>query len=123
MPITYTFHGNAVVVTVEGILQPGQLIETITSAYNDPQFMLKTSVLVDVRQSAANPTSAEVQQASRVIVGRRPPGHVGRWAILTSREPMRFGNGRMAALTMESLGVPMGVFTEIEPALDYLRAT
>ena len=55
-------------VTVEGALPPGRLIETITSAYTDPHFTLKTSVLVDVRQSAANPTSTEVQQASRVIV-------------------------------------------------------
>ena len=97
------------------------LITAITEGYSDPHFGQTTAVVFDARQSAANPSSEEIQQASRRILGQRPVGHIGKWAVVTIADPLRFGIARMGSLTMESLGVPVQVFTEMNSALEYVR--
>lgn len=97
------------------------LAQTIISGYTDPSFTATTPVLVDATQSKADPSSEDVRRTSKKVVGRLPAGHRGKWAVLVGQGPLRFGIGRMGALTMASLGVPMEVFTEAGSALKFLR--
>jgi hypothetical protein len=121
MPVSSGFQGEIFVVTIIGGFASGELLQAIIAGYSDPLFVADTPVLVDARHSLANPAGEDMHQASRTITRQRPAGHDGKWAIVVRTEPVRIGLGRMAALTMESLGVPMGAFTEMNAALAYLR--
>ena len=120
MPVLSEVQNSTFIVTLIGDLEGGQLIDAIVAGYSDPRFTVTSSILVDVRQSLANPSSEDMYQACKRILGPRPPGHRGKWAILVRNEPLRFGLGRMAAGRMGSLGVEMAVFTEMDAALRYL---
>jgi hypothetical protein len=111
MPVSSQFQGQVFVVSMIGHYAYDDLAQAIISAYSHPNFTATTSVLVDARQSEANPSSDDVRHTSQKVVGRRPAGHSGKWAVLVGQGPLRFGIGRMGALTMGSLGVPMEVFT------------
>ena len=123
VPITSEFQNETFVVTILGDFAPGELTEAIISAYSDPHFMASTPILVDTRRSLANPSGADMRDASRTILGRRPAGHTGRFAIVTRSEPLRFGLARMATLNMESFGATMAVFHETDAALKFLGAS
>src|SRR5690242_17067036 len=117
------FQDDTLVVTIWGDFVHGQLREAIVAGYSDPRFTANTPILVDATRSVAIPSGADVQESSRIILGRRPAGHTGRFAIVTRSEPLRFGLARMAALTMESLGATMAVFQETEAALKFLKSS
>lgn len=123
MPVSAEFHNGIFVVTPSGEYQSDELVSAITKGYRDPDFSQTTPILLDARHSSANPSSNDVQQTCRRILGLRPPGHIGRWAIVTGTEPLRYGIGRMGSLFMESLGVSVRVFTEFDEALAYVRLT
>jgi hypothetical protein len=123
VPVTSEFQNGIFVVTVVGDFGPGELTGAIVAGYSDPYFAADTPVLVDTRRSVAVPSGADVHQSSRSILGRRPAGHTGRFAIVTRSEPLRFGLARMAALTMESLGATMAVFHEPDAALKFLGSS
>ena len=116
------FQNDTFVVTIWGDFTHGELRNAIIAGYSDPRFTANTPVLVDSTRSVAIPSGADVQESSRIILGRRPAGHTGKFAIVTRSEPLRFGLARMAALTMESLGTTMAVFEERDAALKFLRA-
>lgn len=120
MPISSQFRDGTLVLTVVGEFPRGQIADTILAAYSDPRFTTDTDVLIDARKAQADP-SANLNLSARRILGLRPAGHTGRWAIVVGLEPLQFGMARMAALTMQSLGVPMGAFTEMDAALAYLK--
>src|SRR5690242_13351938 len=105
MPVSAKFQDGIFVVTPVGDYGCDDLVTAITNGYADPNFGQTTAVLVDARESSANPTSDDVHHTCRRILGQRPPGHIGKWAVVTSKDPLRFGIGRMGSLTMQSLGV------------------
>lgn len=121
MPVSSAFQDGIFVVTPVGEYELNDLVAVVTKGYSDPKFAQTTPLLFDTRQSTANPSSDDVQQLCRRILGPRPPGHIGKWALVTGKDPLRFGIGRMGSLTMHSLGVPVEVFTEMNPALAYIR--
>ncbi len=121
MPVSSEFQDGIFIITPVGEYQSDDLVAVLTQGYSNPKFAQTTPVLFDTRQSAANPSSDEVQQLCRRILGQRPPGHIGKWAIVTGTDPLRFGIGRMGSLVMQSLGVPVEVFTEMNTALAYVR--
>jgi hypothetical protein len=120
MPVSWEFQHGIFIVTATGNYAADELVQAIGKGYSDPEFVQTTPVLVDARQSAANPSSEDVRQTCRRIIGRRPPGHIGKWAIVTGHDPLRFGIGRMGSLTMETLGISVEVFTEMDAALTYV---
>lgn len=122
MPVSSELQNGILLVTVVGDYANDELVGAITRGYKDPSFTATTPVLIDGRRSSAAPNSQDVQHISRRIVGQRPAGHTGKWAIITSTEPLRFGVGRMASLTMESMGVPVEVFTDPDAALKYVKS-
>jgi hypothetical protein len=119
MPIASAFQDETLLLCVVGEYPRGQIAETIIAAYSDPRFTSETAVLIDAREAQADPSAADVRDSARRILGQRPAGHVGKWAILVRNDPLQFGLARMAALTMESLGVSMGAFTDMDAALTY----
>ena len=123
MPVTSEFQDGTFVVTVLGDFASGELRAAIVAGYSDPRFTRETPVLLDTRRSLAIPSSADVMHSSQVILGRRPAGHIGRFAIITRNDPLRFGLARMASLTMENMGATMAVFHEAGAALNFLRST
>ena len=121
MPVSSEFQDGALIITPVGEYQSDDLVAVLTQGYSNAKFAQTTAVLFDTRQSAANPSSDDVQRLCRRILGQRPPGHIGKWAIVTGTDPLRFGIGRMGSLVMQSLGVPVEVFTEMDTALAYVR--
>src|SRR5579871_1376358 len=121
MPVSSEFQDGIFVVTAAGEYALDDLVAVVTNGYSHPNFAQTTPLLFDTRRSTASPTSDDVQQMCRRILGLRPPGHIGKWALVTGKDPLRFGIGRMGSLTMQSLGVPVEVFTEMDPALAYIR--
>ena len=120
MSILSEFQNAMFLVTIVGEFEPGELLEAIIAGYSNPEFCMNTPVLVDARQSLANPSIADVWLASRRMVGERPAGHSGKWAILVRSEPLRLGLASMATHAMESLGAELAVFTEKDAALEYM---
>ena len=120
MPIFSEFQDDIFRVKIVGNFAAGELLEAFLAGFADPRFTASTAIFVDARLSSANPSGKDVSRSSERIAASRPIGHSGKWAIVTSTTPVRFGLGRMAALTMESIGVPMAVFTEMDAALEYL---
>lgn len=120
MPAVSEFQNATFVVSVWGDFAPGELRDAIISGYSDPRFRVDTPILVDTTRSLAMPSGADVIESSRIIFGRRPTGHTGKFAIVTRNEPLRFGLARMATLTMESFGAAMAVFQETDAALKFL---
>ena len=122
MPIACEFQDGLLLLTISGDYPLRELVDGIISAYSNPKFTTSTSVLMDARQSTANRSSEDVWLSSQKLVGQQPAGYVGKWAIVVGDGPFRFALGRMGALTMESMGVPMAAFTDVNAALEYLRA-
>lgn len=121
MPVSSEFQDGILIVTPAGAYQADELVDVMKNGYTAQEFGETTPVLVDTRQSAANPSSEEVQQTCRRILGQRPAGHKGKWALVTGTDPLRFGIGRMSSLVMRNLGISVEVFTEMEAALAYIR--
>ena len=121
MPVSSEFQEGIFIVTPTGAYEADELVDVIRGGYTAPQFADNTHVLVDTRQSAANPSSEQVQQTCRRIVGQCPAGHKGKWALVTGTDPLRFGIGRMGSLVMKNLGISVEVFTEMDAALTYMR--
>ena len=121
MPVISEFQDDVFVVRVVGDYGFNEYVETVLRGFSDPRFNTTTPVLVDSRESMASPSSSDLRSICGRILGRRPAGHVGRWAAVTSSAPLRFGIARMGGLTMESLGLEVQVFMDIATALAYLR--
>ena len=121
MPVSAKFQDQVLIVTVVGTFTIDEFVQTIVARFDDLKFTKTTPVLIDSRESQSQLMSADVREISRRVIARRPAGHTGKWATLTSADPLRFGIARMGATTIESLGVPMEVFTDMDPALAYLR--
>ena len=121
MPVSSEFQNGILIVTPSGAYQADELVDVIKNGYTAPEFAHSTHVLVDTRQSEANPSSDEVQQVCRRIIGQCPAGHKGKWALVTGTDPLRFGIGRMGSLVMKNLGISVEVFTEMDAALAYMR--
>ncbi len=121
MPVFSEFQDGVLVVTAVGSYESAELVDVIKTGYAAPEFVQTTHVLFDTRRSAANPSSEELRQTCRRIIGQCPPGHTGKWALVTGTDPLRFGIGRMGSLLMETLGVPVQVFTEMDAALAYMH--
>lgn len=121
MPVSWAFQNSILVVTIVEEYEYREFIEALIQAYDNPEFTKTTAVLIDARQSRSTLSGADMQATKRTIIGRRPASHTGKWAMVTGPEPLRFGIGRMAALTMESMGVKAEVFTDLDAALKFLR--
>ena len=121
MPVSAKFQGDVLIVMVVGTFAIEEFVQTIVGKFADLKFTKSTPILIDSRDSQSQLMSADVREISGRVIARRPAGHTGKWATLTSADPLRFGIARMGALTMESLGVPMEVFTDMGSALAYLR--
>ena len=65
--------------------------------------------------------SADMRRISKRVLARRPARHTGKWATLAASDPLRYGIARMGALNMQSLGVPMAVFTDYDAAIRHLK--
>src|SRR5689334_21854283 len=93
MPVSSEFQHGIFVVTATGSYEAEELVGVMKKGYAAPKFAQTTHVLVDTRKSAANPSSEDVQQMCRRIIGQRPPGHMGKWVVVTGTDPLRFGIG------------------------------
>jgi len=122
MAVSLSFQDGVLVVTMSGENAFREFVTAIRQAYADERFGTRTPVLIDARQSTAAPNAAEVHEGCRSLMMARPNGHAARWASVVRPEPLRFGIGRMVALTMESMGSETAVFTEVEAALTFLKA-
>ena len=121
MPVTSDFQDEIFVVKIVGEYTYDEYVDAIVRGFSDPRFTNATPVLVDSRESEASPTSEELRDVGRRILGQRPADHVGKWAAVTKSEPLRFGSARMGSLTMRSLGLEVQIFTDMDPAIAYLR--
>jgi hypothetical protein len=122
MPIHTEFHDGILRLSIAGLPPRGEVVEIFLAACSDPRFTAETAVLIDARESQANPSSADLHEYARRIIRRCPVGYAGKWAVVVRKEPLQFGLGRMGALTMESAGIPMAAFTEMDAALTYLKS-
>jgi len=123
MPVYVEFRNDILFVTISGESTDDQLSAAVFAGYANSLFTPTTSVLLDARLSKANPSGEEVRRTCSKIIGRRPAGHSGKWALVTAREPLQFGIGRMRGLTMTGFGVPMEVFTDVHMALAFLQSS
>ena len=121
MSVSSEFQDGILIVTPCGAYEADELVDVIKNGYTAAEFAQTTNVLVDTRQSAANPSSDEVQQTCRRIIGQCPAGHRGKWAVVTGTDPLRFGIGRLISLVLKNLGIAVEVFTEMDAALAYMR--
>jgi len=86
----------------------------------DPRFQPGTSLLLDVRLSADNPTSDEMRPRARWLATLQAKGLSSRCAIVIGPRTHEFGLARMAATHLEIQGLELEIFTALNEALEWL---
>ena len=121
MPITYRFTRNIVEVVFVGD-NPRAEIEAISHRIlSDPAFNPGMNLLIDARQTTANPSLAEIRSRA-VFIRTTFAGNIGRIAMVVASN-LHFGLGRMLSTYTRIEGLDFEVFIEMEEAIGYLEST
>ena len=120
MPVTYSWDGPLLRLTLAGTYEPEDIVRQFQAALADPRAVEKAALLVDLARSES--------------IGTRSPGQIrfvaqalephtarirGRCAIVAP-EDVQFGLGRMGSVYSESVGVETEVFRTEDEALTWL---
>lgn len=118
MPLSYQFEGSLLHVVVEGTYEFADVEKLFQAACADPAYPERAFVLVDGRQSEANPSADDMQQMVRLAasMGARLGPRV---ALVVTRD-LHFGLGRMLGAFGERHGLRFETFRDLEEARAWL---
>ena len=119
MSVAFQIPKERVVVTGRGDLAASDLVDAATRVYGDPQFRPGMSVLLDVRGACPAVTGNGVRMIVDFVSRNIEERGKGNCAIVTGRE-VDFGMARMGQVYMDSLGIEVMVFRELEHAERWL---
>jgi hypothetical protein len=122
MPVHYTLDGTLFRMDFEGSYTTEEVKQVFAAALEDPAFPEDARLLMDVTQSTslASRPAEEIQGVADFLGPRA--ARVGNRCAIYAREPVKFGLMRMAQVFGETHGVETSVFSELEPALEWLGA-
>jgi hypothetical protein len=120
MPVVWENRSPALIVTLIGDYSFAEVAAAVNEALADPGFTRGSSLLLDARLSEASPSSAELHARAGWIASLRSKGLASICALVPSQQPHRYGLARMLEMNIENLGFETNVFTDINPALEWL---
>ena len=121
MGVHYRFVDDYVHFTYEGQYSLETMMAVWTEALAAPAFKSCRKILIDIRRSELNPLSRELENQASLVGGNRRLKSA-KWALIAEPNSLVFGLGRMFALMADHYGVDVQVFTDFEPALEWLSA-
>ena len=120
MAVSWEIRGSILVLTLVG--ECGlEITKAFEEAMTDPRFLPGTSLLLDVRRSADNPSSDEFRRRTELLGRRTARGLASRCALVIGPKPHQYGLARMASVHSETKGIELEIFTEMEEALGWLE--
>lgn len=120
MPVSWEIRSSILIVTLVG--ECGiEITKAFDEAMADPRFRAGTSLLLDVRRSADNPSSDEFRRRIELLARRTAKGLASRIAIVIGPKPHHYGLARMASVHSETKGIELEIFTEMKEALEWLE--
>ena len=120
MPVSWEIRSSILIVTLVGECGV-DITKAFDEAMADPRFRAGTSLLLDVRRSADNPSSEEFRRRTELLARRTARGLATRVAILIGPKPHQYGLARMASVHSETNGIELEIFTEMDEALEWLE--
>jgi len=119
MAVTYRILGHSLVMTCKGVYTHPQVVAVFMDAIKDSAFNPPMSLLVDARQSKANPSLDQIESLvnflSRFHTVLSPRG-----AILAAPNSLIYGLGRMYAALAAVKGFNIEIFERQRDALAWL---
>jgi hypothetical protein len=120
VPVAWEFRGTVLVITTTDRYRRDELRGAADQALADPRFVPGTPVLFDGRLSNAQLSKEDIDWRVGWAVSLRGRGASSRFAIIVGGQPHRYGLGRMLSALLESKGVDLRLFNEIDEALSWL---
>jgi hypothetical protein len=105
---------------VSGVVSLEEMLNTITTTVNHPDFKPGFNVLSDHTQIKKTITTKQVQALSSHIQKLKPYLADTRWAVLTAKKSS-YGMMRMLSVYLESIPVELEVFYNLEEAEAWLN--
>jgi hypothetical protein len=121
MAVEWTIRESTLSLLLQGTYAFEEVTAAMQSALSDPRFAPGSTLLIDERASASNPSAAE-KRARVAWISSLRPRIAPRVALVAGTEPLRFGIARMASAFFEMEGVQAAVFTDLPSAQKWLRA-
>jgi hypothetical protein len=122
MPVTWEIRDTILVLTLVGDYHFQEPVEAVVTAVANPQFRPGGSLLIDARLSTSNRTSEDFRERARWMRSLRDRGVLSRFAIVISAQPHQFGLARMAATHLDTKGLDLEIFADMEEALSWLKS-
>lgn len=119
MAVTYRILGHNLVMTCKGVYTHPQVVAVFMDATKDPAFNPPMSLLVDARQSKANPSLDQIESLVNFLSSFRT-ALSPRGAILAVPNSLIYGLGRMYAALAAVKGFEIEIFERQRDALVWL---
>lgn len=119
MPISYQISGKTIRVTLSGKNETDDIRQVVARILSDPAFADDLHLLLDSRESTANPSVAQIRARAvllKSVVEDRPV----RIAFLVSGT-LRYGLARMFSVYAQMEGLNIEVFKDIDEACHWIE--
>jgi len=111
---------NLVIRTASGAVTIDEYLHSIQEVLAHPDFSPGMKSISDLREAASLASPQELRKISKILVERSNEITGGRVAIVVSRE-LAYGMSRMLQAYSARASVDIGVFYEMDEALDWLN--
>jgi hypothetical protein len=117
--ISHTIDGSLLVIKAEGKYSSDDIRATFTAALSDPKLPPKARLLIDARESLANPTVNEMEARLALLRSLRP--RMAPFCAMGVTTPLHWGLARMYQAGSEIHDGPrIEVFKDINAAKQWL---
>ena len=120
VPVSWELRESLLVVTLSGAYRFAEGQRAVDEALARPEFRKGTCLLMDARESLANPPADEVRVRAEWLATLPARGLSPRMAVVTGAQLFRYGLTRMLSSYAEHKGVELATFPSLEAAEDWL---
>ena len=120
MGVTWIFRGPILVVKLAGSYRLEEMQQVTDAALASPERPATVGLLIDARESLANPELPEIEQRAFWLAALPGAGVLPRFATITSPERFRYGLTRMLEALVSSRGCELRIFTGYDEAVAWL---
>jgi hypothetical protein len=120
VPVSWELRESLLVIRLSGAYRFAEGQRAVDEALARPEFRRGTALLMDARESLANPPADEIRTRAEWLATLPERGFLPRMAVVTGPELFRYGLTRMLSSIAENRGVVIATFESLEAAEDWL---